>query len=221
MSTLDIIKKLCEENKTSISQLEKDLGFSRGYMYKIETSAPSSVKLQKIADYFGKTTDYLLGKEDKETTKNSTNQMLLQSLISSEPDAAIKFISRLCKNQRINNDFTENYVSSKTDIDLNDYLEFENNNKNIGVENILKLLSLFKLDVNYIAGFLSGSLHDTINILDTVQLPSRIKAYYLSLMKYDKEHIAQVINDNFTKKELKELAKLNETLGDIIKNTHK
>lgn len=65
MEIFDIIKKLCEERNITISALEKDLGFSRGSIYKMVTSAPSSDKLKKLADYFDVTTDYLLGRNGK------------------------------------------------------------------------------------------------------------------------------------------------------------
>ena len=62
MGIFDIVKKLSEAEKISISKLERDLGFSRGALYKMGTSSPSMDKVQKIADYFNVTTDYLLGK---------------------------------------------------------------------------------------------------------------------------------------------------------------
>ena len=59
---LSILKKLL--NGITISQLEKELGFSNGSISKWEKVSPSVDKVQKIAKYFGVTTDYLLGLSD-------------------------------------------------------------------------------------------------------------------------------------------------------------
>lgn len=64
MSTLDIIRTLCEKNGTSIKNLEKELGFSNGSLAKSATI--KSERLQKIADYFGVTVDYLMTGEEKQ-----------------------------------------------------------------------------------------------------------------------------------------------------------
>ena len=61
MTTKDKIRKLCKERGTSANKLEKEVGLSQGYISKLSTMVPSSNKLQKIADYFGVTTDELLG----------------------------------------------------------------------------------------------------------------------------------------------------------------
>lgn len=45
------IKKICKERKVPISRLEEDLGFTKGYIYKLEKSSPSVDNAKKIADY--------------------------------------------------------------------------------------------------------------------------------------------------------------------------
>lgn len=55
------IKELCKQNGTTISALEKDCGFARGSVSKIDKHKPSAEKLQKIADYFGVTVEALTG----------------------------------------------------------------------------------------------------------------------------------------------------------------
>jgi len=66
MEIFDIIKKLCDEQNVKISALERDLNFSRGSIYKMAESAPSSDKLRKLADYFNVSADYLLGRTGNE-----------------------------------------------------------------------------------------------------------------------------------------------------------
>jgi len=54
------VKKLCMERGTSIRQLEEKLEFSRGSIDKWKTSTPSIDKVQKVANEFNVTVDYLL-----------------------------------------------------------------------------------------------------------------------------------------------------------------
>ncbi|MFP7201915.1 helix-turn-helix transcriptional regulator [Lysinibacillus halotolerans] len=65
MTTFDRVKKLCEEQKISIVELEEKLKFSRNSLYSWKKNKPSSDKLEKVADYFDVSTDYLLGRTDK------------------------------------------------------------------------------------------------------------------------------------------------------------
>lgn len=63
MTLLDRVKLLAAKQKISISELERKLDFSGGSISKWVTQSPSSERLQKVADYFNVTTDYLLGRE--------------------------------------------------------------------------------------------------------------------------------------------------------------
>lgn len=54
------IKALCKEKKISVNQLEKELGFGGGTIYKWQTVSPSVANLQKVADFFNCTLDKLL-----------------------------------------------------------------------------------------------------------------------------------------------------------------
>ena len=48
---VEIIRNICKKRKIHISKLEQDLGFSRGYIYKLDKSKPSISNAKKIADY--------------------------------------------------------------------------------------------------------------------------------------------------------------------------
>ncbi len=70
----DIFKNLCIENNTSPNGVAKTLGFSNAAATKWKSgSVPNATTVQKIADYFNVSVDYLLGKTDikKDLAKNS------------------------------------------------------------------------------------------------------------------------------------------------------
>lgn len=60
MTIRDRVRLLCEKNSTTMGRVEKDLGFAKGYLSKLDTSTPSGEKLQALADYFGVTVEYIL-----------------------------------------------------------------------------------------------------------------------------------------------------------------
>ncbi|QUI24905.1 helix-turn-helix transcriptional regulator [Vallitalea pronyensis] len=65
MSLLNRIKELCIEYEISLTQLEKELGFSNGSLSKWDRISPSIYKLEKIADYFSTSIDYLLSRKNE------------------------------------------------------------------------------------------------------------------------------------------------------------
>lgn len=66
----EIFEKLLMERGVTAYKVAKATGISTGSMtdWKKGRSAPKVDKLQKIADYFGVSVDYLLGNEPKEKT---------------------------------------------------------------------------------------------------------------------------------------------------------
>lgn len=63
----NVIKELAEKQKISIRRLEENLGFGNGTLNRWRTNTPGVDKLEKVADYFGVTTDYLLGRTENNT----------------------------------------------------------------------------------------------------------------------------------------------------------
>ena len=61
-SLFEKIKELCKKRGISLNKLEEDLGFSRNTIYSMKNKKPNAERLQKIADYFNVSTDYLLGR---------------------------------------------------------------------------------------------------------------------------------------------------------------
>ena len=75
MSIVKNIQLLCKERSTSVPKLEKELGFSNGSMYNWDKNSPSIDKLQKVADYFTVSTDYLLLGFDKTSLVQFVNSI--------------------------------------------------------------------------------------------------------------------------------------------------
>lgn len=73
MATIDIIRAICAKNNTSIKALEKELGFSNGSLAKASTIKDD--RLQKIAEHFNVSVDYLMtGEEPNEEAHYYLNE---------------------------------------------------------------------------------------------------------------------------------------------------
>ena len=65
MNPYEKIKELTKLQGISVRELEMRLGYSNGYFSKWKKVSPNSEGLSKVADYFGVSIDYLLGREEK------------------------------------------------------------------------------------------------------------------------------------------------------------
>ena len=66
MTSVEIVKNICKERKIPISKLEKDLGFSNGFISQLKKGVFPADRLKKIADYLDTSIEYLM------TGKNSS-----------------------------------------------------------------------------------------------------------------------------------------------------
>ncbi|CVX98467.1 repressor protein [Streptococcus pneumoniae] len=78
MTILDRIRSLANDRKVTLAELERNLNFSNGSLRKWETSTPSGDKIEKIADYFNVSTDYLLGRTDNPIIANKKEQFFFE-----------------------------------------------------------------------------------------------------------------------------------------------
>ncbi|MED1539125.1 MULTISPECIES: helix-turn-helix domain-containing protein [Bacillus] len=65
MTIVDVIKQLCQKKDISISRLEEEMGFGKNSLYRWKERQPSIDKVQKVADYFDVSIDFLLGRNNK------------------------------------------------------------------------------------------------------------------------------------------------------------
>lgn len=64
------VKQLCKEKGVSMNTAESEIGLAKGYISKLGKSNPNMKTLQKIADYFGVTTEFLMSDADLDQSKN-------------------------------------------------------------------------------------------------------------------------------------------------------
>ncbi|CUO92391.1 Uncharacterised protein [[Eubacterium] contortum] len=60
MDSVELVKKICKERKIPISRLERDCGFSNGYIRKLQEGKFPSDRLLIISDYLNLPITYLM-----------------------------------------------------------------------------------------------------------------------------------------------------------------
>jgi transcriptional regulator with XRE-family HTH domain len=68
MTLFDKISLLAKENKITLKELSVKIGLSPNSIYHWKTSSPKTESLEKVANYFNVSTDYLLGREKNENS---------------------------------------------------------------------------------------------------------------------------------------------------------
>lgn len=59
---IEKIKALCAERKTNISEVERKCGLANATIRRWDNNSPTASSLEKVADHFGVSVDYLLGR---------------------------------------------------------------------------------------------------------------------------------------------------------------
>lgn len=70
---------LCDERKVTFAEVEREISISNGQIRRWDNVSPKSETLQKVADYFDVSTDYLLGRTDEKRYYDLTEKMSLLS----------------------------------------------------------------------------------------------------------------------------------------------
>ncbi|WP_368652401.1 helix-turn-helix domain-containing protein [Ornithinibacillus sp. 4-3] len=65
MGLVEKIKLLCNEKNVTFAEVERKVGISNGQIRRWDNSSPKIENVQKVADYFDVSTDYLLGRTNK------------------------------------------------------------------------------------------------------------------------------------------------------------
>lgn len=155
------IKTFRENLKMSQQELAEKTGYtSRSSIAKIEkgeVDLPLS-KIALMAEALNTKPSVLLGLENKKKELQPFNLGALEKIISRNTKFSYKSLSSLCKQKRIEFDWTEKKVAELSDIDINEYLNFENNNYELDVNKIGNILRTLNISIEFALGFISAML---------------------------------------------------------------
>lgn len=85
MNSVERVKTICKENKIPISKLEKDLGYSNGYISQLKKGVFPDNRLFEIADYLGVSADYIReGKEKSGYYLNEETAAIAQEIFDNK-----------------------------------------------------------------------------------------------------------------------------------------
>lgn len=73
MNTVERIKNICKTRKIAISTLEKECGFSNGYIGQLRKGFIPDNRLVKIAEFLNLSTDYLMTGDEKKAPELGTS----------------------------------------------------------------------------------------------------------------------------------------------------
>lgn len=72
----EAVKKLSKERGLSFNDVEDGLGLSKNTLYGLKRNHPSMERLMQLADFFGVSVDYLLGRTDEENPREIIKEVL-------------------------------------------------------------------------------------------------------------------------------------------------
>ncbi|BAV02690.1 helix-turn-helix domain-containing protein [Lactococcus formosensis] len=84
MTVYDRIKELADKKRVSLRQVAFDLGLGETYLYQLRKKTPNGANLEKLADYFNVSVDYLLGREEAKPVNEPID---LAEVANSDDDA--------------------------------------------------------------------------------------------------------------------------------------
>ena len=108
------IRAYCLGNKISIRDLEKELGFGNGTIYKWDDHSPSVENVKKVADFFGVTVNDILGYPETDGL-NKTEELLLVYFRSLNKDGQLFAMMQI---EMMAN--TPRYIKNNTDKTVGD-----------------------------------------------------------------------------------------------------
>lgn len=82
MNSVERVKEICKNRKIPISKLEKELGFSNGYISQLRKGVFPADRLEKISIFLGVTTTYLMtGEEDSEKSLTPKDEKDIEKIL--------------------------------------------------------------------------------------------------------------------------------------------
>lgn len=80
MNSVDRVKKICKDRKIPISKLERELGFSNGYISQLRKGVFPADRLVLIADYLQVSADFLITGVDSEGLTEKDNRDIAKDM---------------------------------------------------------------------------------------------------------------------------------------------
>lgn len=80
MNSVERVKKICKERKLPISKLEKDLGYSNGYIGQLKKGAFPDKRLNEISRYLDVPVNYLITGIDEDGLNEADNRDIAKDL---------------------------------------------------------------------------------------------------------------------------------------------
>lgn len=82
MNSVERVKEICKNRKIPISKLEKELGFSNGYISQLRKGVFPADRLEKISNFLGVTTTYLMtGEENSEKSLTLKDEKDIEKIL--------------------------------------------------------------------------------------------------------------------------------------------
>ncbi len=75
MNSVERVKQICKERNIPISKLERDLGFSNGYIGQLRKGVFPADRLIQIATYLNVSSEYLMSGKDTMSDSNSSKKL--------------------------------------------------------------------------------------------------------------------------------------------------
>lgn len=164
MNLASKVKQRRIELGLSQEELAKKMGYSsRTSINKIENGRPVSQKIiVRLAEALETTPAYLIGwdndlEKKAEEFKPYTIETL-KKIIDSYPELSYKSLATVCMNKRVQLDWTEKKVANLANVDLNDYLNFENNHYRLNINDVENILNTLDLSISFVLGFMCAIL---------------------------------------------------------------
>lgn len=109
----ETIQRLCKDRNITIAALERECGLGNATIKKWGVSIPSGDRLSKVADYFGVSVDYLLGRENRKESNHDPDLRKIERarkrMSQKDKDRMTKMLE-LSFEEYFNNDFEDNDI---------------------------------------------------------------------------------------------------------------
>jgi hypothetical protein len=96
---LENVKSLCKSRGTSIWKLERKLAIGNGCIVRWANGLPNSDNLIKVADYFGVSIDYLLGRDENPLSADGQVIGIVFDSLSATKKSLVKQYMNLLKTE--------------------------------------------------------------------------------------------------------------------------